>query len=149
MSLSSLKFGGLFDVELALRNLPFVLTGLPMTLLISFLGMVIGLVLGLFLTLARMSGKWYVNVPALLYISFMRGTPILVFLFILYFGLPIIGIEFDRLTAAVLGFGLNSAAYIAEINRASFNSIDKGQWESARAQIGRATCRRRRYKHGS
>src|SRR5690625_2369145 len=133
MSLSSLKFGGLFDVELALRNLPFVLTGLPMTLLISFLGMVIGLVLGLFLTLARMSGKWYVNVPALLYISFMRGTPILVFLFILYFGLPIIGIEFDRLTAAVLGFGLNSAAYIAEVKRASFESIDRGQWQSAKA----------------
>lgn len=133
MDLNGFDFGGLFDVQLAWESLPFVLGGLPMTLLISFVGMGIGLVLGTLLSLARNSKRWYLDWPARLYISFMRGTPILVFLFILYFGLPIVGIQFDNITAACLGFGLNSAAYIAEVNRASFNSIDDGQWESAKA----------------
>src|SRR5690625_2217844 len=133
MDLKGFDFGGLFDVRLAWESLPFVLGGLPMTLLVSIIGMLIGLILGLILSLARSSGRWIFRWPARIYISFMRGTPMLVFLFILYFGLPIVGIQFDAVTAASLGFGLNSAAYIAEINRASFNSIDEGQWESAKA----------------
>lgn len=133
MNFNGFDFGGLFDIELAIKSLPFVLGGLPMTLTVSLVGMVIGLILGLFLALARGSEKRILRWPARIYISFMRGTPMLVFLFILYFGLPIIGIEFSALVAASLGFGLNSAAYIAEINRASLNSVDKGQWESAKA----------------
>ncbi|MEC5424168.1 amino acid ABC transporter permease [Virgibacillus sp. C22-A2] len=133
MNFNGFDFGGLFDIELALESLPFVLGGLPMTLLVSILSMGIGLVLGLFLALARGSDKIILRWPARVYISFMRGTPMLVFLFILYFGLPVIGIEFSALAAATLGFGLNSAAYIAEIDRSSLNSIDKGQWESAKA----------------
>lgn len=133
MNFNGFDFGGLFDVELALENLPFVLGGLPMTLLVSIVSMAIGLVLGLLLALARNSKRTILRWPARMYISFMRGTPILVFLFILYFGLPIIGLEMTALVAASLGFGLNSAAYIAEIDRASLNSIDHGQWESAKA----------------
>lgn len=133
MNFSGFDFGRLFDIELAIESLPFVLEGLPMTLLVSIAGMAIGLVLGLVLALARGSGKFMLRWPARIYISFMRGTPMLVFLFILYFGLPYVGLEFTALTAAILGFGLNSAAYIAEIDRSSLNSIDNGQWESARA----------------
>ncbi|HLR75659.1 MAG TPA: amino acid ABC transporter permease [Virgibacillus sp.] len=133
MNMNEIDFGGLFDVELAIKSLPFVLEGLPMTLLVSLVGMLLGLILGLFLALARSSNRIYLRWPARIYISFMRGTPIIVFLFILYFGLPVIGIEFSALVAASLGFGLNSAAYIAEINRSSINSIDQGQWETARA----------------
>ncbi|SET37670.1 amino acid ABC transporter membrane protein, PAAT family [Oceanobacillus limi] len=133
MNIRELDFGGLFDVQLAIENLPFILGGLPITLLVSIIGMILGLVLGLFLALCRGSNKRSLRWPARIYISFMRGTPLLVFLFILYFGLPVIGIEFTAITAAILGFGLNSAAYIAEINRASLNSVDNGQWESAKA----------------
>lgn len=133
MDFNGFDFGGLFDIELAMENLPFVLGGLPITLLVSIISMVMGLILGLLLALARGSEKKVLRWPARMYISFMRGTPILVFLFILYFGLPIIGIELTALVAASLGFGLNSAAYIAEIDRASLNSIDRGQWESAKA----------------
>lgn len=133
MDFNGFDFGGLFDIELAMENLPFVLGGLPITLLVSIISMAMGLILGLLLALARGSEKMVLRWPARMYISFMRGTPILVFLFILYFGLPIIGIELTALVAASLGFGLNSAAYIAEIDRASLNSIDRGQWESAKA----------------
>lgn len=130
---NSITFGGLFDVKLALESLPFVLGGLPMTIAVSIFGMGIGLFLGFFLALMRNSKRIFFRIPARIYISFMRGTPILVFLFILYFGLPVIGIKLKAFTAAILGFGLNSAAYIAEVNRAAINSIDEGQWESAKA----------------
>ncbi|WP_010651460.1 amino acid ABC transporter permease [Oceanobacillus massiliensis] len=133
MNVNGFDFGGLFDVELAIESLPFILEGVPMTLLISVAGMGIGLILGLLLALARGSSNILLRWPTRVYISFMRGTPMLVFLFILYFGLPVVGIEFNAITAAILGFGLNSAAYIAEIDRSSLNSVDDGQWESARA----------------
>lgn len=130
---NSFDFGGLFDISLALEHLPFILGGLPMTLLVSLIGMGMGLILGLALALLRNSPNRLLRWPARVYISFMRGTPMLVFLFILYFGLPTAGIQFSALTAACIGFGLHSAAFIAEINRSSLNSIDKGQWESAKA----------------
>ncbi|WP_371069234.1 amino acid ABC transporter permease [Sediminibacillus sp. JSM 1682029] len=133
VDLNGFSFGGLFDVELALENLPFVLGGVPMTIAVSFAGMAFGLVLGLLLALARSSEKKLLRWPARVYLSFMRGTPILVFLFILYFGLPVAGVELTAYAAAVLGFGLNSAAYIAEVNRSALNSVPRGQWESAHA----------------
>ncbi|WP_284141549.1 MULTISPECIES: ABC transporter permease subunit [unclassified Virgibacillus] len=123
----------LFDFKVAWENLPFLLEGVPLTLGISFAGMGIGLILGLFLALARGASNLLFRWPARIYISFMRGTPLIVFLFLLYYGLPVIGIEMSAIVAASLGFGLNSAAFIAEINRASLNSVDKGQWEAAKA----------------
>lgn len=123
----------LFDVQLAIDSLPFLLQGVPMTLVLSILGMILGLVLGFFIALASGAKHIVFRWPARLYISFMRGTPMIVFLFLLYFGLPVIGIELTAFLAATLAFGLNSAAYIAEINRASLSSIDAGQWESAKA----------------
>lgn len=133
MKLKEFNFESLFDAALAWENLPFILSGISMTLAVSFISMFIGLGFGLILALFRGSQRRILRWPARIYISFMRGTPMLVFLFILYFGLPIIGIQLSALTAASLGFGLNSAAYIAEINRSSLNSVDKGQWESAKA----------------
>lgn len=123
----------LFDAELALKSFPYVIQGLGLTLLISVVGMLVGLLLGLFLALGRMSKVKALRWPSRIYISFMRGTPILVFLYILYFGLPMAGIEFSALTAALLGFSLNSAAYIAEIQRSALSSIEKGQWEASTA----------------
>lgn len=133
VEVNNFDFGGLFDVELALENLPFLLSGLPATIAVSFAAMGMGLILGFFLALGRSSKTRLLRWPARLYISFMRGTPILVFLFILYFGLPVVGITMSAYTAAILGFGLNSAAYLAEINRSSLNSVSKGQWEAAQS----------------
>lgn len=130
---NDVQLGKVFDAELAWKNLPFLLEGVPLTLMIAVIGMGLGLAIGLFLALARGSKAKIWRYPARMYISFMRGTPILVFLFILYFGLPYIGIELSAVLAATIGFGLNSAAYIAEINRSALNSVDQGQWESAKA----------------
>ncbi|MCI3197188.1 amino acid ABC transporter permease [Bacillus sp. HU-1818] len=125
----------IFNLKLAIESFPYVIKGIWYTLLISFVSMLAGTMLGLFISLARMSKYALLRWPARLYISFMRGVPILVILFILYFGFPYIGIEFSAVTAALLGFSLNSAAYIAEINRSAISSVDKGQWEAA-ASLG-------------
>ncbi|MCY8859471.1 amino acid ABC transporter permease [Bacillus atrophaeus] len=125
----------IFNLKLAIESFPYVIKGIWYTLLISFVSMFAGTMLGLFISLARMSKFALLRWSARLYISFMRGVPILVILFILYFGFPYIGIEFSAVTAALLGFSLNSAAYIAEINRSAISSVDKGQWEAA-ASLG-------------
>ncbi|MBT2625885.1 ABC transporter permease subunit [Bacillus sp. ISL-32] len=125
----------IFNLKLAIESFPYVIKGIWYTLLISFVSMFAGTMLGLFISLARMSKCALLRWPARLYISFMRGVPILVILFILYFGFPYIGIEFSAVIAALLGFSLNSAAYIAEINRSAISSVDKGQWEAA-ASLG-------------
>ncbi|MCY7680817.1 amino acid ABC transporter permease [Bacillus pumilus] len=107
--------------------------GIWLTLLISFVSMFFGTILGFFIALARMANTWMLRLPARLYISFMRGVPILVILFILYFGFPYIGIEFTAVTAAIIGFSFNSAAYIAEINRAALSSVPSGQVEASKS----------------
>lgn len=131
--MSEIEWGLLFDPVLAIESLPYVLEGIWYTLLISILSMLIGLVIGFFLALARTSPLKIMQWPARLYISFMRGVPILVILFLLYFALPVIGIEFTAVQAALIGFSINSAAYIAEVFRSSLASVDKGQWESSTA----------------
>ncbi len=133
--MENIQWQYLFNPSLAIESLPYVLEGLWNTLFISFVSMAFGLVLGLFLALGRGSANWLLRFPSSLYISFMRGVPILVILFILYFGFPVIGIEFTALQAAVIGFSLNSAAYIAEINRSAINAVDRGQWEAS-ASLG-------------
>lgn len=131
--MSDIEWGLLFDPKLAIESLPYVLEGIWYTLLISIVSMMLGLIIGFFLALARTSTFKILEWPARLYISFMRGVPILVILFLLYFALPVIGIQFTALQAALIGFTINSAAYIAEVFRSSLASVDKGQWESSKA----------------
>lgn len=121
----------IFNPRLAIESLPYVLQGLGFTLLIAIVSMAIGLVISLFLALGRISQTALFQLPSRAYISFMRGVPVLVILFVLYFGFPLIGIEFTAVTAAIIGFSLNSAAYMAETNRAAIQAIDRGQWEAA------------------
>ncbi|WML45955.1 amino acid ABC transporter permease [Neobacillus sp. PS3-40] len=129
--MGSIQWEYLFNAKLAIESFPYVMQGIGYTLLISLVSMFFGLILGFFIALGRMSKNQFIKIPARGYISFMRGVPILVLLFLLYFGFPIIGIQFSALTAAILGFSLSSAGYMAEINRSAIASIDKGQWEAA------------------
>ena len=107
--------------------IPGIKVTIPLTLISFTLSFVLGLILALF-QVANIKGlKQFSRV----YIWVFRGTPLIVQLFIIFFGLPSIGIILDSFTAAVLGFGLNLAAYNAEVFRASILAIPKGQSEAA------------------
>ncbi len=99
---------------------------IPLTL-ISF---VIGLILAVLTALARISHNKPLQYIARVYVSAIRGTPLLVQLFILFYGLPTIGVVIDPFPAAVVGFSLSVGAYASEIIRAAVLSIPKGQWEA-------------------
>ena len=123
------------SLQLVLHSLPFLLKGAWWTVVLSLGGMFFGLLLGFGLALLRLYGYWPLQWLARIYVSFFRGTPLLVQLFMIYYGLPQLGIQLDPLPAALIGFSLNMAAYTAEILRAAIASIDRGQWEAA-ASIG-------------
>lgn len=123
------------SLQLALDSLPFLLKGAWWTVVLSLGGMFFGLLLGFGLALLRLYAYWPLQWLARIYVSFFRGTPLLVQLFMIYYGLPQLGIQLDPLPAALIGFSLNMAAYTAEILRAAIASIDRGQWEAA-ASIG-------------
>jgi len=123
------------SLQLVLNSLPFLLQGAWWTVVLSLGGMFFGLLLGFGLALLRLYAFWPLQWLARVYVSFFRGTPLLVQLFMIYYGLPQLGIQLDPLPAALIGFSLNMAAYTAEILRAAIASIDRGQWEAA-ASIG-------------
>ena len=110
------------------------LTGTRNTIMLAFLAVLIGVVLGLGLALMRRSRFKLIKFVAASYIEFVRGTPLLVQLFIIFYGLPVItGMRFPDFVAGVIALSLNSAAYIAEIIRAGLQSVDRGQMEAARS----------------
>ncbi|MDR8522549.1 amino acid ABC transporter permease [Shewanella fidelis] len=109
-----------------------ILNGLKVTLIVTFFAMIMGSILGVATTLMKMSSKWYLSWPANLYVSVIRGTPVVVQLVILYF-IVLASLDVDKITAAIIAFGLNSGAYISEIIRAGIQAVDKGQMEAARS----------------
>ena len=113
------------------QNLLFIGQGALLTLELMLGGMLLGLIVGTFLTVIRYKG--FFNKLINRYISVVRGTPLILQLSFVYFALPaLIGITVDVLTAGILTFGLNSAAYIAEILRSGIESLPKGQFEAAK-----------------
>jgi polar amino acid transport system substrate-binding protein len=122
---------------------PLLLDGAWVTVQLTLLGFGLAVVLGLAVALARLYGLAPLRWLALGYVEFFRGIPVLLLLVFLYFGLPAIAeyyelgvqLKLDAFTAGVLGFGLNYAAYEAEIYRAGIGSIPAGQWEAA-ASLG-------------
>ena len=110
-----------------------LLGGLPQTVIVAAGSLIFALIFGLVITLLRISGWRLLQWPAVAYIEFFRGTPALVQLFVIYFGLPDIGLQPTPLQAGIVGLGLNGAAYLAEIYRAGIQSIHRGQMEAALA----------------
>jgi cystine transport system permease protein len=110
---------------------PVMLTGAGYTLLFALASMVGGLALGFPAAVMRMSPYALVRWPATLYVSVMRGTPLLVQIFVIYYGLPSIGIEFTPVTAGVLALSLNAGAYLSESLRGAIDSISVGQWRAS------------------
>jgi len=115
-------------------NADVLLKGAFGTLRLFVICAVAGLVLGLLVGLARQSSRRWLRVPATVFVEFFRNTPVLVQILWFYFALPILlPVEISPLAAAALGISLNSAAFTAEIVRGGIASIDRGQWETARA----------------
>jgi len=121
----------------------FFINGAKNTILLAAFTVFFGVMLGTFLALMRLSKNWPLKFISASYIEFIRGTPLLVQIFIVFYGLPQIGIEFPdvpalgedfpRFMAGVIAMSLNSAAYVAEIIRAGIQAVDKGQMEAARS----------------
>ncbi|MCA9058865.1 MAG: amino acid ABC transporter permease, partial [Planctomycetaceae bacterium] len=102
-----------------------------MTILLSVVSMPLAILAGLTLALMRLYGPWYLRRPATLYVEIVRGTPLVLQLYVIFFLLPEIGISIHRFWAAVIGLAINYSAYEAEIYRAGMLAIPKGQMEAA------------------
>jgi polar amino acid transport system substrate-binding protein len=112
---------------------PLLARGTATTISISMAAMVLAIALGVTLAVMRLYAPKAIGFLAAAYVEIFRGTPLLVQLFLIYYGLPTIGIQLDALPAAILGLGLNYAAYEAENYRAGLLAIPKGQMEAALA----------------
>lgn len=120
-----------FDWQAAIDSIPFLAKGIPYTLMISFGGLVIGFLLGILFGLLSINKHWYFRWPATAYIEIFRGTPILVQVLFIFYGLPdLVGGPIDPLVAGIAAIALNSGAYISEVVRGGVQSIDRGQTEA-------------------
>jgi arginine/lysine/histidine transport system permease protein len=112
----------------------FFIDGTSITLFLSFFGVALGVMLGVILALMKLSKNILLKSFSTAYIELVRGTPLLVQLYIIYYGLPrLVGLDCGDITLGIVAISLNSAAYVAEIIRAGILSIDKGQMEAARS----------------
>lgn len=118
-------------MDYLLLLLPTMLKGTIITLKLFSLTLIMAIPLGVLAALARLSKFKPLNIFMQLYVWVFRGTPLLLQLLFIYFGLTFVGITLERFTAAVLVFVLNYTAYLAEIYRAGIQSIDRGQYEAA------------------
>ncbi|APF22686.1 MULTISPECIES: amino acid ABC transporter permease [Clostridium] len=111
--------------------MPQVLEGLKVTLEIFILTLVLSIPLGIIVGLMRTSKSIILRKISGAYVLIMRGTPLLLQIIVIFFGLPLVGITFDRFPSAIIAFTLNYGAYFGEIFRAGIQSIDEGQIEAA------------------
>lgn len=109
---------------------PMIEGGIQYTIPLTFISFILGLLLALLTAVMRLSNSKFLRAPAVAYVSAIRGTPLLVQLFIVFYGLPSLDITIDPFPSAVIAFTLNVGAYASEIIRASILSIPKGQWEA-------------------
>ncbi|KQX68214.1 ABC transporter permease subunit [Paenibacillus sp. LMG 31458] len=118
-------------MELVLDNLGFLFKGAYYTLLITIVSMFFGFFIALFVAIARLKGNRLISNLARGYVSIIRGTPIIVQIFIIYYGLPDYGITLGPLTAAYISLSINIGAYLSETFRGAILSVPKGQTEAA------------------
>lgn len=123
-----------FDFQLVQNSLPLLLMGAGITIKITALSVAVGIIIGLFMGVARIARFRIFRIIAAIYVDFFRGTPLLIQIFLVYFALPLLtGQRSDPYVAAISACGLNSGAYVAEIFRSGIQSIDRGQMEAGRS----------------
>lgn len=119
-----------FDWQAAIDSIPYLLEGIPYTLLISFSGLFIGFFIGMVFGLGSIAPSRLLRWPSVVYIEVFRGTPILVQVLFIFYGLPELTGPMDPLVAGIAAISLNSGAYISEVVRGGVQSINKGQREA-------------------
>ena len=122
-----------FDIFAIWENLDLVLSGLATTLLVSVIAIPVGIVLGLFICLMRISGNTALRLPAVIYIEVIRNVPLLILIFMVFYALPFYDIRLAGLTTGIICLSLYGGAYFAEIFRGGIDSVSKGQFEAAKA----------------
>ncbi|WP_315078246.1 amino acid ABC transporter permease [uncultured Clostridium sp.] len=112
----------------------YFLSGAEITIVLAFFAVLFGTIMGLGLTFLRRSKFKILRIIGTAYVEFVRGTPLLVQIYIIYIGLPkLIGIDLSDITTGAIALALNSSAYVSEIIRAGIEAVDKGQMEAARS----------------
>jgi polar amino acid transport system permease protein len=122
-----------FQLSIFLEAFPLLLRGAWVTLYLSLISTSIGMVLGLLVGVARVSRLRGIRATATVYTEVIRGTPLLMQLIVLYYGLPSVGINLEAVAAGIIGLSANSAAYVGEIFRAGIQSVGRGQREAGMA----------------
>ncbi len=131
-----------FDFYLIIESLPKIFGGIGLTLQLLFLSAFLGLMLAVIFLLMRISGRWYLSIPAFIYIYIFRGTPILIQIFVIYYGLPqfewiresvLWSVLREPFGCSVIALSLNTGAYVAEILRGGVLGVDKGLHEAGAA----------------
>ena len=119
-------------MELIIKYWPLFLEGATTTVLLSFFSVIVGVGCGTLMALARLSPNTFLSKAAKVYIDIIRGTPLLVQLYLVYFGLATV-LDLNDFVSGVIAVSVNTTAYIAEIIRSGIQSVDKGQMEAARS----------------
>jgi arginine/lysine/histidine transport system permease protein len=123
----------ILDFSFITKYYPFFINGAKFTIIISFFAVILGVVGGVIIALMKMSKNKILKGVSSAYVEFIRGTPSLVQLYIVVYGLPNAGIHIPDIVAGVIALGINSSAYVAEIVRAGIQAVDRGQMEAARS----------------
>jgi polar amino acid transport system permease protein len=121
----------IFDWEVVRYAVPLLAHGVVMTLKVSVVAGVLGLAIGLVVGLASLSRIRPVEWAVRAYVDFIRGTPLLIQIFLVFFALPVVGVRLPEFWAGVVALAVNSGAYIAEVVRGSVGSVERGQTEAA------------------
>ena len=119
--------------DIIAKSIPLLAEGIVVTLQVSAIAAVLGLLLGVICGLGALSRSRPVRWIVTAYVDFIRGTPLLIQIFLVFFALPMVGIRFDEFWAGVIALSLNAAAFVAEVVRGGVGSIEKGQTEAAKA----------------
>jgi His/Glu/Gln/Arg/opine family amino acid ABC transporter permease subunit len=121
------------NFEFVVDILPRLIGAASVTVRLTFLAMLFGVLIGAIVALLRVRKRGLLSALAGAYVVIFRGTPLVVQMLIVYFALPQVGLRYDKFTSAVIALGVNAGAYIAEIIRSAIESIDRGQMEAARS----------------
>lgn len=122
-----------WDWAFVVQILPTLIEGVKITIIATLLGSVLAAVVGLVIAIVRRSSNRLVSMPMGFIAEFIRGTPLLVQLYFIFYVLPDLGITLSPLVAGVIGLGLHYGTYAAEVYRAGIDNVARGQWEAAKA----------------